>query len=90
MDTLKAADLNRHHLGRTVRVSQGTSQFTDTLSGVSHEANVIEERRFCDEVPSYLLGRIITTLTFALAGSVQISGSADVEVGEQVSRGRDE
>jgi len=80
MDTFKAADLNRHHLGRTVRVTQGEAQFTDILSGVTHEADIITEPRITQEVPDYALGRMATTLTFARAGSVQISGNADVEV----------
>lgn len=79
-EQVKAADLNRSHLGRRVRVSQGDAEFIDILSGVSHEADLIEERTYFNEVPHFVLGRIATTLTFASAGSVQITGNADVEV----------
>ena len=80
---VKAADLNRHYLGRRIRVAQGDAEFTDILSAVSHEADLIDERRIFDEVPSFLLGRITTTVTFARAGAVQIGGAADVEVMDQ-------
>jgi hypothetical protein len=79
-ETVKAADLNRNHLGLRVRVSQGSGQFIDVLSGVSHEANLIAERKVCEEVMSFVLGRISTTLTFATAGSVQVNGNADVQI----------
>jgi hypothetical protein len=79
-ETVKAAGLNRNHLGLRVRVSQGDAEFIDVLSGVSHEANLIAERKVSEEVTSFVLGRIATTLTFATTGSVQIAGTADVQI----------
>jgi hypothetical protein len=79
-ETVKAADLNLNHLGRKVRVSQGDAEFIDTLSGVSHEADLVYERKVCEEVGRFVLGRIATKLTFATAGSVQVNGNADVQI----------
>lgn len=78
--TLKAADLNRNHLGMTVSVTRGETRITDTLSGISHSADLVEERLLMNEVPTYWLGRIETVLTFANAGSIQLAGDADVTV----------
>jgi len=80
MSTLKAADLNRHHLGRSVRVCQGEAHVTDILSGVSHRGVLIDESYIGQEVPTFVLGPCTTTLTFMYAGDVQVDGRTDVEV----------
>lgn len=77
---IKAADLNRRHLGRTVRVTQWASQITGMLSGVSHSAALIDESRIGQEVPTFVIGPTVTTLTFMYAGEMQVDGNADVEV----------
>lgn len=77
---LKAADLNRHHLGQIISVDKGTAKFTDTLSGVSHIADLIAERPITAEVSTFALGRIETSLTFANAGSIQVAGNTDVYI----------
>jgi len=51
------------------------------LSGVSHQADLIEERKIGQEVPELVLGPVLTTLTFAQAGAIQVDGRAEVEVG---------
>lgn len=78
--TIKAANLSRFHLGLTVRVKEGQSEFIDVLRGVSHEADLIEDREMFEEVPTYSLGRASTTLKFLRAGDIQINGNATVEV----------
>ena len=78
--TIKAAALSRAHLGETVTITRGGLTITDTLSGVSHEADLIAERKMSEEVFTYILGRAETHLTFANAGRVQVGGNDDVEV----------
>jgi hypothetical protein len=77
---IKAADLNRGHLGLTIQMRMEDATFRDTLAGVSHEADLVEERRFNQEVPDYMLGRITTTLRLAHGGSVHVSGNQEVEL----------
>ena len=77
---IKAADLNRGHLGMTISMQMGDATFADTLAGVSHEADLIEERRYNQEVPDYMLGRITTILRLAHGGSVHVSGIQEVEL----------
>lgn len=78
--TIKAAALSRAHLGETVTVKRGGLTITDTLGGVSHEADLIAERKMTEEVFSYILGRVETNLTFANAGRVQVGGNDDVTI----------
>jgi hypothetical protein len=78
--SIKAADLSRNHLGMLASISRGELTITDTLRGVSHEADLITERKISEEVPGYALGRIETLLTFASAGVVQVSGNSDVTI----------
>lgn len=78
--TIKAAALSRAHLGERVTINRGELKITDTLSGVSHEADLISERKMSEEVFSYVLGRTETNLTFANAGRVQVAGNDDVTV----------
>ncbi|MEQ4566228.1 hypothetical protein [Paenarthrobacter sp. CAP02] len=76
----EAANLNRTHLGRIIRFVQGDAIFQDTLAGISHEADVIEEPNYFQEVPDYALGRITTIVRLARAGSVHVAGSQPVEL----------
>jgi hypothetical protein len=78
--TIKAAALSRAHLGSIVTISRGGLKITDTLAGVSHEADLIAERKVCEEVFTYITGRIETSLNFANAGRVQVAGNDDVLV----------
>jgi hypothetical protein len=77
---LEASQLNRSHLGQTVRVTVDSSECVDLLSGVSHVADIGSSRRLIDEVPSYELGRTETLLTLLRFGTVQVAGNALVEV----------
>jgi len=77
---VRASDLSRAHLGHLVLVDVGEASIQDTLSGVSHQADLVEERKLMEEVPSYSLGRIATVLTFANAGQVQVSGDTPVSL----------
>lgn len=78
--TMKASALSRAHLGATVTINRGGLTITDTLSGVSHEASLIAERKITEEALTYVLGRIETHLTFANAGRVQVGGNDDIEI----------
>lgn len=76
---LKAADLTRRHLGKMVSVRQWDTTTTGLLSGVSHVAALIEERKIGQEVPDYSLGPTATTLTFSHGGAWKVDGEAEVE-----------
>lgn len=81
-ETLKAADLNRNHLGQMLRVNIDQSEVKDILRGVNHEADIIHEPRVCDEIGRYALGRASTIITFLHSGEVRVLGNADVEIVE--------
>ena len=79
-EKLTAADLNRRHLGLRVQVSQDHADVTDVLIGVNHDSDGYADLAVSQgEQPAYMLGRISTTLTFAIAGSIQVHSSADVQ-----------
>jgi hypothetical protein len=77
---IPAADLNRGHLGLLVLVDIGGASIEDTLSGVSHQADLIEERKLMDEVRTYGLGRISTVLSFTNAGEVTVAGTTPIHL----------
>lgn len=75
----EAARLDRTNLGMVIRFTLGDAAFQDTLAGISHEADLIEERKLNQEVPDYMLGRVTTILRLAHAGSVHVAGKQEVE-----------
>ncbi|MFI2563062.1 hypothetical protein [Paenarthrobacter sp. NPDC018779] len=77
---LNAADLNRTHLGLMVQIETNNLFYRDMLAGVSHEAELVEERKMFDEVPEFILGRIRTELRLAHTGTVNVAGNASIHI----------
>ena len=78
--TITAADLNRGHLGQTVTFAVGEFRVTDKLRAVTHEADLVDDSTFLDELPRFAVGRAQTRVTLINAGEVSITGSTPVEV----------
>lgn len=69
-ETIKAAQLDSSHIGKTVRISfSGTFASEDTVVGVTHKAAMIFEGGLT-EIPKWVPGRIETTITFQHLGEV--------------------
>lgn len=80
-NTMRVADLNGTHLGKTITVTTKHETITGTLWDVTHEASRITDERACAApgTTTDVVGRIDHRLTIgAVDGS--LPGDADVEV----------
>lgn len=74
---MKAQDLNGTHLGQPISIRLDEASLTDVLTEISHEADLIDDRKF-DGRANWVLGRSHTRLQFMRLGSVRVSPDAIV------------
>lgn len=77
---MKLGDLNHEHLGKRITITGRDSTITGVLSGVHHEAQLIEDGPLFGGEPRYMLGRPITRVTIQGWGARRLTPDTECEV----------
>ena len=77
---MKAQELNGTHLGQAVQVQIGDATITDTIQGVEHDADLIDETRLCDNNTRHTLGRRRVRINFTRYGPVHVEPGAEIRL----------
>lgn len=78
--TTKLRALTADDLGRTITVRLGDDSITGVLSFVQHRADMIENRRLMDLIPTYVVGRVYTTLAIGMWGEREYNPETECEL----------
>lgn len=85
---MKASELNGTHLGHAIQIRMDTATVTDVVTGISHEADLIQEPQLHTSENMYSLGRRSVRIQFQRMGSINVAPGADVQLPiERAGRG---
>lgn len=77
-----AGELNTTHINKTITVTRDGTTITGPLVNVKHDADLINDSRMWDAMPSYVLGKTTTTVNIMHAGRIELASGTEVEVSE--------
>lgn len=80
---MKARELSGEHIGRKIHIKSDGYELSDTIAAVSHEANLIDDRKMMDPGPRWIVGRATTRIKFLSTGEIEVS--PEMEIGRVAS-----